>query len=336
MGRHDLVGRATAATRADPPGFADTAYRPKNKIRFITATSLFDGHDATINIMRRLLQETGVEVIHLGHSRSVEEIVTAAMQEDVNGIAVTSYQGGHIEFFKYMIDLLRQAGADDIKVFGGGGGVIVPAEIAELHAYGVARLYSPEDGQIMGLQGMINDVVSHADFDLAARLPADPMAFTAGDRRASRPHHHGLRERRPVRPRSRRPSPSAATRRVPVLGITGTGGSGKSSLTDELIRRFRLDYQDDLAIAVLAVDPSRRRSGGALLGRPHPHECDRSSQHLHALARDPRRRHGTVRRHSRRGRRLQGGGLRSHHRRDLGHRPGRRGDRRRSPTSAST
>ena len=160
-----------------------TLYRPQHKVRFITATSLFDGHDAAINLMRRLLQATGVEVIHLGHNRSVDEIVTAAIQEDVNGIAVTSYQGGHIEFFKYMIDLLREAGADEIKVFGGGGGVIVPKEMAELHEYGVTRLYSPEDGQAMGLQGMINDVVSRSDFDVARRVPDNPMALTAGDRR---------------------------------------------------------------------------------------------------------------------------------------------------------
>ncbi len=164
-----------------------TLYRPQHKVRFITATSLFDGHDAAINLVRRLLQATGVEVIHLGHNRSVDEIVTAAIQEDVNGIAVTSYQGGHIEFFKYMLDLLRAAGADEIKVFGGGGGVIAPKEMAELHEYGVTRLYSPEDGQAMGLQGMINDVISRSDFDVAHRLPDHPMALTAGDRRRSDP-----------------------------------------------------------------------------------------------------------------------------------------------------
>ena len=240
-------------------------YRPRHKVRFITATSNFDGHDAAINLMRRLLQATGVEVIHLGHNRSVDEIVTAAIQEDVNGIAVTSYQGGHIEFFKYMIDLLRAAGADEIKVFGGGGGVIAPEEMAELHEYGVTRLYSPEDGQIMGLQGMINDVVRRADFDLARRVPDHPMALTAGDRRVLARIITVLEN--DVCPLEVGAAVSAAAgEAVPILGITGTGGSGKSSLVDELIRRFRLDYEDELQIAVLAVDPSRRRSGGALLG----------------------------------------------------------------------
>jgi len=240
-------------------------YRPRHKVRFITATSNFDGHDAAINLMRRLLQATGVEVIHLGHNRSVDEIVTAAIQEDVNGIAVTSYQGGHIEFFKYMIDQLRAAGAGEIKVFGGGGGVIVAQEMAELHAYGVARLYSPEDGQAMGLQGMINDVVARADFDVAHALPDHPMALTAGDRRVLARVITAL-ENKVCPPEVGAAVSAAARKAVPILGITGTGGSGKSSLADELIRRFRLDYEDELQIAVLAVDPSRRRSGGALLG----------------------------------------------------------------------
>jgi isobutyryl-CoA mutase len=240
-------------------------YCPQHKVRFITATSLFDGHDAAINLMRRLLQATGVEVIHLGHNRSVDEIVTAAIQEDVNGVAVTSYQGGHIEFFKYMIDLLRAAGADEIKIFGGGGGVIVPKEMAELHEYGVTRLYSPDDGQAMGLQGMINDVVCRSDFDVASRMPDRPMALAAGDRRALARIITALENN--ACPAQVRAVVSAAARRaVPILGITGTGGSGKSSLVDELIRRFRFDYEDALQIAVLAVDPSQRRSGGALLG----------------------------------------------------------------------
>ena len=270
---------ATRIVAAEPAG---PAYRPQHKLRFITATSLFDGHDAAINIMRRLLQATGVEVIHLGHNRSVEEIVTAAIQEDVNGIAVTSYQGGHIEFFKYMIDLLREARADEIKVFGGGGGGIVPKEMAELHAYGVTRLYSPEDGQALGLQGMINDLVSRADVDLASRMPDDPMALTVGDRGALARVITAL-ENDTCPPEVWAIVSGAARRTVPVLGITGTGGSGKSSLVDELIRRFRLDYQDELHIAVLAVDPSRRRSGGALLGDRirmnainHPHIYMRS------------------------------------------------------------
>ena len=159
-----------------------TAYRPKHKVRFVTAASLFDGHDASINIMRRILQSTGAEVIHLGHNRSVEEIVTAALQEDVQGIAVSSYQGGHVEYFKYMVDLLRQRGGEGIKVFGGGGGVIVPGEIRELHAYGVAHIYSVEDGRRMGLQGMINDMVAQCDVDLSKSAP-DLKAVAAGDRR---------------------------------------------------------------------------------------------------------------------------------------------------------
>ena len=182
MGR---VEKVTGAARRIVNATATPApYQARHKIRFVTAGSLFDGHDATINIMRRLLQATGAEVIHLGHNRAVEEIVTAAIQEDVNGIAITSYQGGHIEFFKYMLDLLRKAGADDIRVFGGGGGVIVPAEIAELHDYGITRIYTPEDGQLMGLQGMINDVIASSDFDVAAQPPADPDALVRGDWRA--------------------------------------------------------------------------------------------------------------------------------------------------------
>ena len=161
-----------------------TAYKAKHKIRFVTAASLFDGHDASINIMRRILQASGCEVIHLGHNRSVDEVVTAALQEDVQGIAVTSYQGGHVEYFKYMLDLLRERGGENIKVFGGGGGVIVPAEIQELHDYGVARIYSPEDGQKMGLQGMINDMIKRCDEDLATYAPKDLKAVKAGDRRA--------------------------------------------------------------------------------------------------------------------------------------------------------
>ncbi|MCX7691827.1 MAG: methylmalonyl-CoA mutase family protein [Tepidimonas taiwanensis] len=236
-------------------------YKPKHKVRFITAASLFDGHDASINIMRRILQATGVEVIHLGHNRSVQEIVTAALQEDVQGIAVTSYQGGHVEFFKYMIDLLRQNGGAEIKVFGGGGGVIVPAEIAELHAYGVTRIYSPEDGALMGLQGMINDVVAASDFALSGAVTPDELksgehrklarAITLMENDPQGPLANALR--------------AAAAPPVPVLGITGTGGAGKSSLTDELLLRL-VRHFPDRDIAVVAMDPTRRRSGGALLG----------------------------------------------------------------------
>jgi len=243
-----------------------TEYRPKHKIRFVTAASLFDGHDASINIMRRILQATGVEVIHLGHNRSVEEVVNAALQEDVQGIAVSSYQGGHIEYFKYMIDLLRDRGGENIKVFGGGGGVIVADEIRELQEYGVVRIYSPEDGQGMGLQGMINDMVRRCDEDLVRYAPRDLKAVKSGDRRALARLITALEAGNcdaKLREQMRR---DADTKAIPALGITGTGGAGKSSLTDELIRRLRLDQQDRLNVAVLAVDPSRRKSGGALLG----------------------------------------------------------------------
>src|SRR5919201_403073 len=235
-------------------------YRPTHKLRFVTAASLFDGHDASINIMRRILQGMGAEVIHLGHNRSVDEVVTAALQEDVQGIAVSSYQGGHVEYFKYMVDLLKARGGAHIKVFGGGGGVIVPAEIKELQDYGVARIYSPEDGQRMGLQGMINDMLARCDFDLAQYAPKD---LKAGDARSLAQVitalELGNRDPRGIRQAAEK---SAA----PVLGVTGTGGAGKSSLTDELVRRFRLDQGDELGIAVLSVDPTRRKTGGALLG----------------------------------------------------------------------
>jgi methylmalonyl-CoA mutase len=235
-------------------------YKAKHKIRFVTAASLFDGHDASINIMRRILQASGTEVIHLGHNRSVDEIVNAALQEDAQGVAVSSYQGGHIEFFKYMIDLLRSRGGSHIKVFGGGGGVIVPAEIEELHAYGVARVYSPEDGQRMGLQGMINDMLARCDFDPTQHAPAE---LKKGDLRALAQVitalELGVFDNQKL-------LAQAQAHPAPVLGITGTGGAGKSSLTDELVRRFRLDQGDSLGIAVLSVDPTRRKTGGALLG----------------------------------------------------------------------
>ncbi|MDZ4316790.1 MAG: fused isobutyryl-CoA mutase/GTPase IcmF [Azonexus sp.] len=244
-------------------------YKPKNKLRFITAAALFDGHDASINIMRRIMQATGAEVIHLGHNRSVQEIVNAALQEDVQGIAITSYQGGHVEFFKYMMDLLKANGGSEIKVFGGGGGVIVPSEIKELHEYGVSRIYAPEDGVKMGLQGMINDLVQQSDFDVGASgIPASEQVLAglqAGDRRLlarvitllENGAAPGLKE--PL-------LKAAAALTVPVLGITGTGGAGKSSLTDELIRRFRLDQNDAVKIGLVSIDPSRKRTGGALLG----------------------------------------------------------------------
>ncbi|HET7730198.1 MAG TPA: fused isobutyryl-CoA mutase/GTPase IcmF [Usitatibacter sp.] len=244
-------------------------YKVGHKVRFVTAASLFDGHDASINIMRRILQASGAEVIHLGHNRSVGEVVNAALQEDVQGIAITSYQGGHVEYFKYMLDLLRANGGAEIKVFGGGGGVIVPDEIRELQAYGVTRLYSPEDGALMGLQGMINDVLEQADFDLAPHAPKEAEALAAlrsGDRRAlarvitaleNGAYGEGFRKSLLA---------AGEASKAPALGITGTGGAGKSSLTDELVLRLRLDQGDRLRIAIVSIDPSRKRTGGALLG----------------------------------------------------------------------
>ncbi len=244
-------------------------YRPANKLRFVTAASLFDGHDASINIMRRILQASGAEVIHLGHNRSVGEIVSAALQEDVQGIAVTSYQGGHLEFFKYMVELLGASGGGDIRIFGGGGGVIVPEEIAELQACGVTRIYSPEDGASLGLQGMINDVLERADFDLAAAAPPEAKAAAAlatGERRTLARVITAL-ENGAYTPAGRKALLAAAAKHpTPVLGITGTGGAGKSSLTDELVLRLRLDHGDRLRIAIVSIDPSRKRTGGALLG----------------------------------------------------------------------
>ncbi len=244
-------------------------YRPGNKVRFVTAASLFDGHDAAINIMRRILQSMGAEVIHLGHNRSVDEVVTAALQEDVQGIAVSSYQGGHVEYFKYMIDLLRARGGEQIKVFGGGGGVIVPNEIAELHAYGVTRIYSPQDGQRMGLAGMIGEMMMRCDVDLSAFAPLELSALQGagrGPRRALAQLVTALENGRVPDPLKAALHDHAKTVTTPVIGITGTGGAGKSSLTDELIRRLRLDQRDTLQIAVISIDPSRRKSGGALLG----------------------------------------------------------------------
>ncbi len=240
-------------------------HRPVHPVRLVTAASLFDGHDAAINIMRRLLQAQGAEVVHLGHNRSVDEVAKAAVAEDVQGVAISSYQGGHMEYFRYLVDRLRAEGRGDILVYGGGGGVIVPGEIAELEAYGVRRIFSPADGQELGLDAMINQLVMECDRDLTADGPSLGSLY-AGDHRAlarwitiiengatASEDDDALRARFDQFP-------------VPVLGITGTGGSGKSSLTDELVRRFRLDQEDKLSIAVLAVDPTRRRGGGALLG----------------------------------------------------------------------
>src|SRR5258706_111470 len=232
---------------------AKLVYKARHKIRLVTAASLFDGHDASINIMRRILQASGAEVIHLGHNRSVEDVVSAALQEDVQGIAVSSYQGGHVEYFKYMVDLLRERGGAHIQVFGGGGGVIVAAEIKQLQDFGVARIYSPEDGQKLGLQGMINDMLTRCDFDPSQKEPQTlAQTITALELGVFR-NKDRLLEKARAHP-------------APVLGITGTGGAGKSSLTDELVRRFRLDQQDRLKIAILSVDPTRKKTGGALLG----------------------------------------------------------------------
>ena len=237
------------------------------RIRFVTAASLFDGHDASINIMRRILQSAGAEVIHLGHNRSVEEIVVTALHEDAHAIAVSSYQGGHVEYFKYMVDMLRERGGSAIRVFGGGGGVIVPEEVRELHAHGVTRIYSPEDGRVLGLRGMIDDMIERCGAVALRAAPDSLEALAAGDRQAL------ARFITAIEDGSLDPSLLDDMRRraatltsPPVVGVTGTGGSGKSSLTDELVRRFRLDRRDSLRIAVLAIDPTRRKTGGALLG----------------------------------------------------------------------
>jgi isobutyryl-CoA mutase len=245
-------------------------YRPKNKVRFVTAASLFDGHDASINIMRRILQSFGCEVIHLGHNRSVDDVVTAACQEDVQGICVSSYQGGHVEYFKYMAQLLKERGGAHIKVFGGGGGVIVPSEIRELAASGV-RIFSPEDGQRMGLMGMIGECVMQCDFDLAGFAPTKLQEIQGHSESAWRKLAQlisGIENSKEKPELARILSAPSAIKKVatPVIGITGTGGAGKSSLTDEFIRRVRLDQGDALRMAVISIDPSRRKSGGALLG----------------------------------------------------------------------
>jgi methylmalonyl-CoA mutase len=266
-------------TDISAPSQALADYRPGNKVRFVTAASLFDGHDAAINIMRRLLQGMGAEVIHLGHNRSVEEVVTAALQEDVQGIAISSYQGGHLEYFKYMVDLLRSRGGAQIQVFGGGGGVIVPAEIEQLQAWGVARIYSPQDGQRMGLAGMVGEMMMRCDTDPAAQASHSVAALQGHHDAAWRALAQAITVLENGRASATGPgtgqplaafraelAAAAAASGTPVLGITGTGGAGKSSLTDELIRRLRLDHGDALRIAVISIDPSRRKSGGALLG----------------------------------------------------------------------
>ncbi|MFZ9834499.1 MAG: methylmalonyl-CoA mutase family protein [Holophagaceae bacterium] len=229
------------------PAGDEAIYSPQHKIRLVTAASLFDGHDASINIMRRMLQSTGCEVIHLGHNRSVHDVVLTALQEDVQGIAISSYQGGHLEYFKYIVDLLKEKGATHIKIFGGGGGVIVPEEIEELHRYGIARIFSPNDGREMGLQGMINEIVRQCDFDVQSFTHPNTLARTITQIEAGQT------------------PPPKTQKTTPILGITGTGGAGKSSLTDELLRRFLFDFPHK-SVAVLSVDPTKRKTGGALLG----------------------------------------------------------------------
>lgn len=245
---------------------SDTALHvPQHPVRLVTASSLFDGHDASINIMRRIFQSQGCEVVHLGHNRSVAEVVEAAIEEDVQGIAVSSYQGGHVEYFEYLVELLRQRGADHIRVVGGGGGVIVHDEIERLRASGVT-IFSPEDGQRLGLPGMVNTVVEACDTDLWETGAVTPEQVLAGERTALARAITGAELGRLDEAFLTRLREATSGRTVPVLGITGTGGSGKSSLTDELVRRLRIDQQDKVRVAVIAVDPTRRKGGGALLG----------------------------------------------------------------------
>lgn len=246
--------------------FVTEPYKAKNKIRIVTAASLFDGHDAAINIMRRIIQSSGAEVIHLGHDRSVQEIVDCAIQEDANAIALTSYQGGHNEFFKYMYDLLKERGCGHIKIFGGGGGTILPTEIADLHAYGITRIYAPDDGRAMGLQGMINDMLEKCDFPTGNNLNGEAKHLQEKDIK-SIARLISAAENFPEEFSKFIPDieQSAKTKITPVLGITGTGGAGKSSLVDELVRRFLIDFKDK-TIAIISVDPSKRKTGGALLG----------------------------------------------------------------------
>ncbi|HEY9487024.1 MAG TPA: methylmalonyl-CoA mutase family protein, partial [Chryseosolibacter sp.] len=245
---------------------APEPYKPKNKVRIVTAASLFDGHDAAINIMRRIIQATGCEVIHLGHDRSVAEVVNTAIQEDAQAIAMTSYQGGHNEYFKYMHDLLREKGAGHIRIFGGGGGVILPEEIKALMDYGIARIYTPDDGRAMGLQGMINDLVEKSDFPTGKEGISDVSELTTSNTLAIARIISGAEnfhdKHKPVIEKIR---DKALKSTAPVLGITGTGGSGKSSIIDEIVRRFLLDFQDK-TLGIISVDPSKRKTGGALLG----------------------------------------------------------------------
>ncbi len=260
-------------------------YIPVNKVRIVTAASLFDGHDAAINIMRRIIQATGVEVIHLGHDRSVEEVVNTAIQEDANAIAMTSYQGGHNEYFKYMYDLLAEKGAGHIKIFGGGGGVILPSEISELHEYGIERIYSPDDGRAMGLQGMINDLVKRSDYPIGDKLTGE-LSHIEEKNPTAIARLISAAENFPeiAKPVFEEIHKKNQTSKIPVLGITGTGGSGKSSLVDELVRRFLIDFPEK-TIGLISVDPSKRKTGGALLGdRIRMNAINNSRVYMRSLA----------------------------------------------------
>ncbi|MFA5575010.1 MAG: methylmalonyl-CoA mutase family protein [Brumimicrobium sp.] len=243
-----------------------TSYKPKNNVRIVTAGSLFDGHDASINIMRRIMQSSGCEIIHLGHDRSVEEVVDCAIQEDAQAIAMTSYQGGHVEYFKYMYDLLQEKGAPQIKIFGGGGGTILPSEIEDLENYGISRIYHPDDGRNMGLQGMINDVIEQSDFPIGKDVKLDLEKIKSKDvptiSRLISAAENFPEQNKAVFDQVHKEAEKSS---VPILGITGTGGAGKSSMVDELVRRFLADFEDK-QIAVVSVDPSKRKTGGALLG----------------------------------------------------------------------
>ncbi|MCS0542511.1 cobalamin-dependent protein, partial [Aeromonas veronii] len=246
-------------------------YRPKHHVRFVTASSLFDGHDASINIMRRILQASGAEVIHLGHNRSVEEVVNAAIQEDAQGIAISSYQGGHVEYFKYMYDLLKERGASHIRIYGGGGGVIIPREIKELHEYGIAGIFSPDDGRNLGLQGMINKMLQECDYPTSTELTDELELLQNGDYNTIAKlitiaeNQIGANNETAAAAQNAIQKVKELEKTVPVVGITGTGGAGKSSLTDELIRRFINEF-DDKKVAILSVDPTKQKTGGALLG----------------------------------------------------------------------
>ena len=241
-------------------------YQPKNKIRIVTAASLFDGHDAAINIMRRIMQRSGAEIIHLGHNRSVKEIIDTAIQEDVQGIALTSYQGGHLEYFKYAYDLLKEKNAGHIKIFGGGGGTILPSEIEALHQYGITRIYSPDDGRQLGLQGMINDVLKQCDFPLGTGQQLNGQSLSPTDHKLIGQYISAF-ENNPndFQEKSTQINTLAQSKKIPILGITGTGGAGKSSLVDELVRRYLSSFPEK-TIGIISVDPSKRKTGGALLG----------------------------------------------------------------------